>query len=139
MTTTTSDPKPAAADLKSATAAPTPSPAPPSDSVTLTIDGHKVTVKKGTLVVEAATQLENDIPVFCYHPQLKPVGACRMCLVEIEKMPRLQTACTTPVAEGMVVKTKSDMAVGGQNAVVTLLLANHPLDCPVCDKAGECP
>ena len=139
MTTTTSDPKAAAADLKPATAAPTPSPAPPSDSVTLTIDGHKVTVKKGTLVVEAAKQLENDIPVFCYHPKLKPVGACRMCLVEIEKMPRLQTACTTPVAEGMVVKTKSDMAVGGQNAVVTLLLANHPLDCPVCDKAGECP
>ena len=107
--------------------------------VTLTIDGQKVTVKKGTLLVEAAKQLQNDVPVFCYHTKLKPVGACRMCLVEIEKMPRLQTACTTPVGEGMVVKTKSPMAIGGQNAVVSLILANHPLDCPVCDKGGECP
>jgi NADH-quinone oxidoreductase subunit G len=140
MTTTTSDPKAAAPDAKPAAApVPAPAPAPPSDSVTLTIDGQKITVKKGTLVVEAAKLLQNDVPVFCYHPKLKPVGACRMCLVEIEKMPRLQTACTSPVAEGMVVKTKSEMAVGGQNAVVTLLLANHPLDCPVCDKAGECP
>lgn len=134
MTTTTSDPK---STEKPAT--PTPAPAPPSDMVTLTIDGQKVTVKKGTLLVEAAKQLEQDVPVFCYHPKLKPIGACRMCLVEIEKMPRLQTACTTPAADGMVVKTKSEMAMGGQNAIVTLLLANHPLDCPVCDKGGECP
>lgn len=137
MTTTTADKKPDAP--APAAAAPAAAPAPPSDSVTLTIDGQKLTVKKGTLLVEAAKQLQQDIPVFCYHPKLKPVGACRMCLVEIEKMPRLQTACTTPVAEGMVVKTKSDMATGGQNAVVSLLLANHPLDCPVCDKGGECP
>ena len=134
-TTATSD-KPA---QPTAAAAPAPAPAPPSDMVTLTIDGQKITVKKGTLLVEAAKQLQQDIPVFCYHTKLKPVGACRMCLVEIEKMPRLQTACTTPVGEGMVVKTKSEMAVGGQNAVVSLLLANHPLDCPVCDKGGECP
>lgn len=134
MTTTT-----ASSDKPAAPAAPAPAPAPPSDTVTLTIDGQKVTVKKGTLLVEAAKQLQNEIPVFCYHTKLKPVGACRMCLVEIEKMPRLQTACTTPVAEGMVVKTKSEMATGGQNAVVSLLLANHPLDCPVCDKGGECP
>ena len=119
--------------------------------MTLTIDGRKVTVKKGTLLVEAAKQLGRvetnsddgqgplDIPVFCYHSKLKPVGACRMCLVEIEKMPRLQTACTTPVADGMVVKTKSDMATGGQQAVISMLLSNHPLDCPVCDKGGECP
>jgi len=137
MTTTTSDPKPATP--APAAAAPAAAPAPPSDQVTLTIDGRKVTVKKGTLVVEAAKQLEEEIPVFCYHPKLKPVGACRMCLVEIEKMPRLQTACTTPVAEGMVVKTRSEMATNGQNAIVTLILANHPLDCPVCDKGGECP
>ena len=76
---------------------------PPSDLVTLTIDGREVKVPKGTLVVEAAKTVGIEIPVFCYHPKLKPVGACRMCLVEIEKMPRLQTACTSPVAEGMVV------------------------------------
>jgi NADH-quinone oxidoreductase subunit G len=113
--------------------------APPSDTVTLTVDGHKITVKKGTLLVEAAKKAKVDIPVFCYHDKLKPVGACRMCLVEIEKMPRLQTACTTPVAEGMVVRTQSELAKGGQNSVLALLLANHPLDCPVCDKGGECP
>jgi NADH-quinone oxidoreductase subunit G len=113
--------------------------APPSDTVSLTINGTKVTAKKGTLLVEAAKQAGIDIPVFCYHEKLKPVGACRMCLVEIEKMPRLQTACTSPVAEGMVVRTQSQMAKEGQQSVLALLLANHPLDCPVCDKGGECP
>jgi len=88
-------------------ATPPAAPAPPSDRVTLTIDGQSVTVAKGTLLVEAARQAGIEIPVFCYHPRLAPVGACRMCLVEIEKMPRLQTACTTPVGEGMVVQTKS--------------------------------
>jgi NADH-quinone oxidoreductase subunit G len=135
MTTTTSEPKKDAP----AAAAPAAQPAPPSDTVSLTINGQKVTAKKGTLLVEAAKQVGIDIPVFCYHPKLKPVGACRMCLVEIEKMPRLQTACTTPVGEGMVVKTQSELAKGGQAAVISLLLANHPLDCPVCDKGGECP
>ncbi len=139
MTTTSAEKTAAPAPAKPEAPAPAPSPAPPSDVVTLTIDGQKLTVKKGTLLVEAAKQLQQDIPVFCYHPKLKPVGACRMCLVEIEKMPRLQTACTTPVAEGMVVKTKSEAATGGQNAVISMLLANHPLDCPVCDKGGECP
>ncbi len=113
--------------------------APPSDSVTLTINGEEVTAKKGTLLVEAARQAGIHIPVFCYHEKLKPVGACRMCLVQIEKMPRLQTACTTPVGQGMIVHTQSDMAKGGQQSVIALLLANHPLDCPVCDKGGECP
>src|SRR4051812_19979510 len=113
--------------------------APPSDTVTLTINGTKVTTKKGTLLVEAARQAGIDIPVFCYHPKLKPVGACRMCLVEIEKMPRLQTACTSPVAEGMVVTTTSANAIAAQNGVLELMLANHPLDCPICDKGGECP
>src|SRR5688572_5849966 len=112
---------------------------PPSDLVTLTIDGREVKVPKGTLIVEAAKTVGIEIPVFCYHPKLKPVGACRMCLVEIEKMPRLQTACTTPVADGMVVRTQSELAKGGQESVLSLLLANHPLDCPVCDKGGECP
>ena len=109
------------------------------ETVTLTINGREVTVPKGTLVVEAAKTVGIEIPVFCYHPKLKPVGACRMCLVEIEKMPRLQTACTTPVADGMVVRSSSPGAIAAQNGVLELLLANHPLDCPVCDKGGECP
>lgn len=133
MTTTTADRSSSKPDAKDAPAAP------PPDTVTLTIDGRSVTVKKGTLLVEAAKQLGDEIPVFCYHPKLKPVGACRMCLVEIEKMPRLQTACTTPVGEGMVVRTNSQKATDGQESVISLLLANHPLDCPVCDKGGECP
>src|SRR6187549_424183 len=91
--------------------APPPPPPPPRDVVTLTIDGREVKVPKGTLVVEAAKTVGIEIPVFCYHPKLKPVGACRMCLVEIEKMPRLQTACTTPVAEGMVVRSTSEGAI----------------------------
>jgi NADH-quinone oxidoreductase subunit G len=112
---------------------------PPSDLVTLTINGREVKVPKGTLVVEAAKTVGIEIPVFCYHPKLKPVGACRMCLVEIEKMPRLQTACTSPVAEGMVVNSASPNVIAAQNGVLELLLANHPLDCPICDKGGECP
>jgi NADH-quinone oxidoreductase subunit G len=112
---------------------------PPSDLVTLTIDGREVKVPKGTLVVEAAKTVGIEIPIFCYHPKLKPVGACRMCLVEIEKMPRLQTACTSPVAEGMVVNSATPNVIAAQNGVLELLLANHPLDCPICDKGGECP
>ena len=110
-----------------------------SDLVELTIDGKKVSVPKGTLLVEASKTVGIEIPVFCYHDKLKPVGACRMCLVEVEKMPRLQTACTTPVAAGMVVHTKSKNAAEAQQGVIELLLANHPLDCPICDKGGECP
>jgi NADH-quinone oxidoreductase subunit G len=125
--------------MTTTTVAPATAPAVPTDSVSLTIDGERVIAKKGTLLVEAAKSVGNDIPVFCYHDKLKPVGACRMCLVEVEKMPRLQTACTTPVAEGMIVKTQSQMAKEGRESVVSLLLANHPLDCPVCDKGGECP
>src|SRR5947208_1799549 len=77
--------------------------------------------------------------IFCYHPKLKPVGACRMCLVQIEKLPRLQTACTTPVAADMIVHTNTPDVIAAQNGVIELLLANHPLDCPICDKGGECP
>lgn len=111
----------------------------PPDTVTLTIDGRATTAPKGTLLVEAAKSAGIDIPVFCYEPRLAPVGACRMCLVSIERMPKLQTACTTPVAEGMVVNTRSADARAAQSDVLGLLLANHPLDCPVCDKGGECP
>lgn len=114
-------------------------PAPPSDTVTLTINGKTVAAKKGTLLVEAAKLVGIEIPVFCYHEKLKPVGACRMCLVQIEKLPRLQTACTTPVAADMVVHTNNTEAIAAQNGVIELLLANHPLDCPICDKGGECP
>lgn len=108
-------------------------------TVTFTIDGKTVTAPKGVLLVEAARQVDLEIPVFCYHPKLKPVGACRMCLVQIEKMPRLQTACTTPVAQDMVVHTTTPEVVEAQDGVLELLLANHPLDCPICDKGGECP
>src|SRR5919107_2376667 len=94
---------------------PPPPPPPPSDEVTLTIDGREVKVPKGTLIVEAAKTVGIEIPVFCYHPKLKPVGACRMCLVEIEKVPRLQTACTSPVAEGNVINTITPNVIAAQN------------------------
>ncbi len=110
-----------------------------TETVTLTIDGIQITVPKGTLLVEAAKTVGIDIPVFCYHPKLKPAGACRMCLVEIERVPRLQTACTTPVSEGMVVHTRSNAVDEARRSVLEFLLINHPLDCPVCDKGGECP
>lgn len=113
-------------------------PAPPN-TVTLTIDDRQVTVPKGMLLVEAAKSAGIDIPVFCYEPRLAPVGACRMCLVEIERMPRLQTACTTPVGDGMVVRTSAAKPREAQSDVLGMLLSNHPLDCPVCDKGGECP
>ncbi len=110
-----------------------------ADSVKLSIDGRELEAPKGTLLVEAAKLIGIDIPVFCYEPRLKPVGACRMCLVQIEKLPRLQTACTTPVGVDMVVHTNTPDVKAAQNGVLELLLANHPLDCPICDKGGECP
>src|SRR5438034_8779023 len=110
-----------------------------TELVTVTINGREARVPKGTLLVEAAKQVGIEIPVFCYHPKLKPVGACRMCRVSIEKMPRLQTACTTPVADGMTAHSDNPEAIAAQNGVIELLLANHPLDCPICDKGGECP
>ena len=106
----------------------------------LTIDGHKITVPAGTLIVEAAKTVGIEIPVFCYHHKLDPVGACRLCLVEFTPgPPRPQTACTTPVSEGMVVRTQSAMAVQARADILEFELANHPLDCPICDKGGECP
>jgi NADH-quinone oxidoreductase subunit G len=106
--------------------------------VTLTVDGKKLTVPAGTLLIEACKIRGIEVPSFCYYPNLSLQGACRMCLVEIEKMPKLQTACTTPVAEGMVVATESDKIKQARKSMLELLLANHPLDCPVCDAGGEC-
>ena len=131
-----------------------------SKQVTLTIDGKQVTVPAGTLVADAAKMVGIDIPVFCHHPKLEPVGMCRMCLVEIGRpvrdratgqfvmengapkiqfMPKLETACTNRVEDGMVVLTQSEKASDGQKGTVEFLLTSHPLDCPICDKGGECP
>ncbi|MGZ8666729.1 MAG: NADH-quinone oxidoreductase subunit NuoG [Solirubrobacterales bacterium] len=108
--------------------------------VTLLIDGREIEAIEGEMLVDAAKHGDVEIPVFCYEPKLgAPVGACRMCMVEIEGMPKLQTACSTPVRDGMVVYTRNEQVKGAQNAVVEFLLVNHPLDCPVCDKGGECP
>ena len=108
--------------------------------ISFEIDGREVQAPEGMMLVDAAKRGDVEIPYFCYEPKLgPPVGACRMCLVEIEGMPKLQTACSTPVKDGMVVNTTSDNVKQAQNAVVEFLLVNHPLDCPVCDKGGECP
>lgn len=132
-----------------------------SDLVTLTIDGVEVSVPKGTLVVDAAKRIGNDIPVFCYHPKMSPVGMCRMCLVEIGLPARdratgeillnadgtpqinfgriLQTGCTVQVSPGMAVRTNTQAVKEGREAIIEFILSSHPLDCPVCDKGGECP
>jgi NADH-quinone oxidoreductase subunit G len=132
-----------------------------SDFITLTIDGAEVTVPQGTLVVDAAKRIGNDIPVFCYHPKMDPVGMCRMCLVdvgmpvrdrasgeavldedgnpEIRFAPVLQTGCTVQVAPGMVVQTDTKKVTDARGDIIEFLLTSHPLDCPICDKGGECP
>lgn len=129
--------------------------------VTLTIDNRQVTVPEGTVVVDAAKKIGNDIPVFCYHPKMEPVGMCRLCLVEIGRPmvdratgkplmnddgtpkvqfgPKLDTSCTTVVSEGMVVRTQTDGVTAARRDILEFLLTSHPLDCPVCDKGGECP
>lgn len=130
-------------------------------NITLTIDGRTVTVPERTLVVDAAKTIGIDIPVFCYHPKMEPVGMCRMCLVEVGRpmidratgqpaldeggrpkiqfSPKLETACTIPVTEGMVIRTNTPEVLDAHRAVVEFLLTSHPLDCPICDKGGECP
>ena len=130
-------------------------------SVSLTIDGKQVTAPEGTLIVNAAKLAGIDVPVFCYHPKMEPVGMCRMCLVEIGRPvrdratgelvreedgspkisfgPKLETACTTPVSEGMIVLGTTDKVKAGREDVIEFLLTSHPLDCPICDKGGECP
>ncbi|HEX8873827.1 MAG TPA: 2Fe-2S iron-sulfur cluster-binding protein, partial [Nitrosospira sp.] len=129
--------------------------------VNLTIDGKPVTAPEGTLIVNAAKLAGIDIPVFCYHPKMEPVGMCRMCLVDIGRPvrdrasgelvreadgsvkmqygPKLETACTTPISEGMVVVNTSDKVKAGRKDILEFLLTSHPLDCPICDKGGECP
>jgi len=107
--------------------------------VHLTIDDIPLAVPPGTLVWAAAQQAGIEIPIYCYHPKMPPLGACRMCFVEIEKMPKPpQTACTTPVSEGMVVHTKTERVLKARRGTLEFLLINHPLDCPICDKGGEC-
>lgn len=131
-----------------------------TDLVTLKIDDKELSVPKGTLVVDAAKRVENDIPVFCYHPKLPQVGMCRMCLVEVGRVqrdrttgqvvmdgdkpkiaynPKLETACTIPVEEGMHIRTLNSKVEAARKDVVEFLLTSHPLDCPICDKGGECP
>lgn len=111
------------------------------ETVTITVDGVEMEVPKGELVIQAAQDNGNYIPRFCWHPRMNPVGMCRVCLVEVDtgRGPALIPACMNPVQDGMVVETKSDTAKKAQEAVLEFLLANHPLDCPVCDKGGECP
>jgi len=115
-------------------------PRPEVRMVTFSIDGREVEAPEGIMLADGAKHGDVEIPVFCYEPKLgNPVGACRMCLVEIEGIPKLQTACSTPVKDGMVVHTQTARVKEAQNSVVEFLLINHPLDCPVCDKGGECP
>ena len=116
-------------------------PRPEVKNCTFSLDGREVEAPAGMMLVDAANAYGDvEIPVFCYEPKLgQPVGACRMCLVEIEGIPKLQTACSTPIRDGMVVHTQTDRVHHAQRAVVEFLLINHPLDCPVCDKGGECP
>jgi NADH-quinone oxidoreductase subunit G len=113
----------------------------PADGVTVTIDGFEITVPKGTLVIRAAEQLGIEIPRFCDHPLLDPIGACRQCLVHIEGQPKPPASCTTTCTDGMVVHTQltSPVAAKAQRGMMEFLLLNHPLDCPMCDKGGECP
>ncbi len=107
-------------------------------TITLIIDGKQITAPAGTLLIDACKNVGIDVPSFCYYPGLSLQGACRMCVVRVEKMPKLQTACTTPVAEGMVVTTESAEIAQSRKGILELLLGNHPLDCPVCDAGGQC-
>jgi len=109
------------------------------DTVTLTIDGRQVTVEKGKTVLQAAIESGISVPYYCYHPGIGIDGSCRVCIVKIEKMPKLQTSCSTVCADGMVVSTRTPDVVEARAGVFEFLLINHPLDCPVCDKGGECP
>jgi len=107
--------------------------------VTLTVDGRPVQVAPGTMIIQAGEQLGIEIPYYCYHPGLPIEGVCRMCLVEVEKAPKLLIACATPVTEGMVVHTQTPHVEEARRGVLEFYLLNHPLDCPICDKGGECP
>ena len=112
-----------------------------TDPVTITVDGREVTAQNGELLIDACERNDAYIPRFCYHPRMNPVGMCRMCLVEVDtgRGPALQPSCMIPVAAEMVVDTKNEQVSKAQDGILEFLLANHPLDCPVCDKGGECP
>jgi NADH-quinone oxidoreductase subunit G len=122
-------------------AQPTPPAQPPADGVKVTVDGFEITVPKGTLIIRAAEMLGVQIPRFCDHPLLDPIGACRQCLVHVEGQPKPPASCTTTCTDGMVIKTQltSPVAEKAQRGIMEMLLVNHPLDCPMCDKGGECP
>src|SRR5262245_5451041 len=109
-----------------------------AELVKLTIDGKTIEAEKGTLLIEAARQAGIEVPAFCYYEGYSLQAACRMCLVEVEKTPKLQVGCTLPVADGMVVHTESEVVKKARKGTLEFLLTNHPLDCPVCDKGGEC-
>jgi NADH-quinone oxidoreductase subunit G len=111
---------------------------PAQDLVSIEIDGRPLQVRKGAMIIEVADAAGIDIPRFCYHKKLSVAANCRMCMVEVEKVPKPLPACATPVAEGMKVFTRSAIATGAQKAVMEFLLINHPLDCPICDQGGEC-
>ena len=109
-----------------------------ADLIKFTVDERALEAKPGTLLIDACRASGIEVPSFCYYPGLSLQAACRMCLVEVEKAPKLQTACTMPVAEGMVVRTATPQVADARRGMLELLLGNHPLDCPVCDKGGEC-
>ena len=118
-----------------------PEPEPDPDAVTVSINGRDVPARKGEMVIAAALAADEYVPHFCYHPRMSPVGMCRQCMVEVEgpRGPMMVVSCMTPVADGQVVRTDTDQVKRAQEGMLELLLANHPLDCPVCDKGGECP
>jgi NADH-quinone oxidoreductase subunit G len=106
--------------------------------IEIELDGKKVEVQEGCMVMHAAEKAGTYIPHFCYHKKLSIAANCRMCLVDVEKAPKPMPACATPVTQGMVVRTKSERAIKAQQSVMEFLLINHPLDCPICDQGGEC-
>ena len=112
---------------------------PEIEYINFIIDGRQGRAPKGTLIITAAERMGIYIPRFCHHDKLVPYAGCRMCLVEIEKMPKLMASCSVPVAEGMVISTTSERVKKNQRAILEFILINHPTDCPICDKGGECP
>ncbi|HYE99093.1 MAG TPA: 2Fe-2S iron-sulfur cluster-binding protein, partial [Planctomycetota bacterium] len=114
------------------------SPTPAPETVNVTVDGMEITVPKGTRILDACAMAGVDVPHYCYHPGLSAPAQCRMCLVEVEKAPKLVPACTGTVAPGQVILTESEKALKAREGVLEFYLVNHPLDCPVCDQSGEC-
>lgn len=106
--------------------------------ISIEVDGRKIEAEEGSMIIEVADANGITIPRFCYHKKLSIAANCRMCLVEVEGVKKPLPACATPISDGMVVKTQSDLAEGGQKSVMEFLLINHPLDCPICDQGGEC-